>query len=368
MLTDKVNSGSENLCDAHGRLIFENSYQFKNGVGDFPPVNRYVKFLKGLIEKKFSIKGLPLWPEGKKCCIGLSHDVDRPIKYQVLRNFHFNKNWGLKEKAYHAVRFFHNYRKYIFDRNKSEFWVFDEIMKDESKYGFKSTFFICSANGYVDYGSAYDVFYDAGWKEFKYAYESIAANGFETGLHSSYNAYKNKENFIKEKERLEHLSGSEAAGLRNHYWHIGNQPEETLLMHEESGFKYDSSVSFNDHIGFRRNIAYPYCPYSSRLKRKINCMQLPVFCMDSMLFRQANTEEERINKIMKYVNIIKENEGLGIIDWHQETSSPANKSYGEMGKTYSKLLEKLSEDSDIWVTSLVNINSWIKDRERIING
>jgi hypothetical protein len=97
-------------------------------------------------------------------------------------------------------------------------------------------------------------------------------------------------------------------------------------------------------------------------------MQLPVFCMDSMLFRQANTEEERINKIMKYVNIIKENEGLGIIDWHQETSSPANKSYGEMGKTYSKLLEKLSEDSDIWVTSLVNINSWIKDRERIING
>jgi hypothetical protein len=39
-----------------------------------------------------------------------------------------------------------------------------------------------------------------------------------------------------------------------------------------------------------------------------------------------------------------------------------------MGKTYSKLLEKLSEDSDIWVTSLVNINSWIKDRERIING
>jgi hypothetical protein len=44
------------------------------------------------------------------------------------------------------------------------------------------------------------------------------------------------------------------------------------------------------------------------------------------------------------------------------------KSCKTMGEIFVKLLGKLSGDSDIEVTSLGNVYSWIKERERIVNG
>jgi hypothetical protein len=79
-------------------------------------------------------------------------------------------------------------------------------------------------------------------------------------LHASYNAYAAAEWFVYEKEKLEEVAQAKIKGLRPHYWHIGRDQHKTLRFHEATGFGYDSSIAFNDHIGFRMDIALPYYP------------------------------------------------------------------------------------------------------------
>ena len=66
----------------------------------------------------------------------------------------------------------------------------------------------------------------------------------------------------------------------HHYWHMGKNIDKTLEMHEYADFEYDSSIAYNEEIGFRRNVAYPYYPWIESMNRSLNILQLPVFCMD----------------------------------------------------------------------------------------
>ena len=92
--------------------------------------------------------------------------------------------------------------------------------------------------------------------------------GWEIGLHASYNAYNGS--LRSEKILLEKYANIEIQGLRHHYWHISpTNAEETLILHNKSGFFYDSSLAFEKIIGFRRGIGLPFFPYSTKTREKI---------------------------------------------------------------------------------------------------
>ena len=134
-------------------------------------------------------------------------------------------------------------------------------------------------------------------------------------------------------------------------------------MHEKAGFLYDSSLSFNDHIGFRYSSALPFFPYHSKLRRKINVLQIPAFCMDGHLFyKDSMTAKKAVPKISKYIDILIDNQGIGSIDWHIRTSFPKGEQYKEWGKAYLEVLEQLAAREDIWVTSAAEFYEWWKNR------
>lgn len=370
-LTDRVNGDLGRAYDAHGRLKFSCSYQAKKNISNFPVVNAYILFLKSLFKKKLSVEGIPLWPEGKRCAVGLSHDVDCPDKYAFLKNHHFRFPATAKDVA----RLFVNtksliisYKKRLLDSTPDDFWLFEPIMSQEDKYGFRSTFFLSSVNCFHEWGVSWDVAYDIESPEFQPVFEKMRERKFEIGLHASYNAYEDKERFVYEKEKLQETTGCNLKGLRHHYWHLGQDEGKTLRMHEEAGFEYDSSIGFNEKPGFRRNVALPFYPFDRERNQVIRCLQLPVICMDASLFHQPVKVDEAVKKFLATINILKEYCGLGIINWHVRASYPQNKRYGSWGEAYMKILECLSSDSSIWVASLGEINSWLKKREKERKG
>jgi peptidoglycan/xylan/chitin deacetylase (PgdA/CDA1 family) len=362
-LTDKVNTCSPTgSYDVHDRLRFQKSFQARMNIAHIPIVNLYVLFLKSLFEKKFSLSGIPLWPEKKRCAIGLSHDVDTPDRYAILRNIHFPRKKKLKEIISYYALVARKYPRYLICNNHDDFGLFDEIMEEERKYHYKSTFFFASMNRFGDWGSI-DVLYDINRPYFKKIFKDIIDNGFEIGLHASYNAHKKIGCLIQEKETLSETAKIEVGGLRHHYWHLGKDKEKVLKMHEDAGFAYDSSIAFNEELGFRRNVAFPYYPWDSKNMQKINCLQLPVFCMDGHLFYRPMEIDDAVDRVLKYVETIKHYNGLGIIDWHVRTSYPKNKEFRKWGEAYINIIKKLSKEKDIWVTNLGEIISWWKQRE-----
>ncbi len=360
--------GNKNLSkdsfDEHQRLKFRNSFQFINGIADFPAVNKYILYLKEILIQRLKKKPISLYPQGKKACVILSHDVDNPGKYDHLINYSLKpKTGGFKNYFAHYRAFLALVKTYFLDKNKNQYWVFEELMKAEKEYGFTSTSFFASVNFQSKNGHPLDVSYRLEQKKYKNIIKKLIGNGFDVGLHASYQACLNFDSLKKEKEDLEKIAGNSVEGLRHHFWHLGKTPNETLLKHENAGFNYDSSLAFNDHIGYRRNIALPYFPYNKNKAERLNTLQIPVFCMDGNLFYNEKMEvEEAVNKILAQIKVIEECNGVASIDWHIRSSIPNVGRFSKWGEAYLSILEELSKREDIWVTNCGQFSDWWIDR------
>jgi hypothetical protein len=361
-LTDQVNNN--NPKDTHSRLSFVDSFQRKNNIGTIPVVSKYVNEFRKILKTQFDLSGIPLWPKGKRCAIGLSHDVDVPERFaiQQIPIIQPDKkiNWHIKI----GVRKLKAAGERICSVNPNNNWLFDDIMAEEEKYGFKSTYFFSSINSAWSWGSPYDVDYDITQNKYRSLLEEIKNRGFDVGLHASYNAYKQKEYLLHEKNRLEEALGATVHGLRHHYWHLGDDVARTLRFHEVAGFEYDSSIAFRDSMGFRRSIAYPFYPWDPVLKRPLHVMQLPVFCMDAhiFVFGLQPKHADPLDQAKECIQQIKQHQGLGVLNWHVRTSYPGSNKFHKWGKSYIELLKYLANDSEIWITSLSEINDWVRKR------
>ena len=205
--------------DEHGRLRLDASTPFLAGRGDVPVVNTYVAVLGAALAVR-GLVGRPRWPDGKRAAIALSHDVDRPDRYALL------------ESAWRPWRFRRSPRGYVEttlalararlrDRDPSDQWRFDDIVAFERGLQVRSTFYFSVTPFHRPWADGVDVAYDAGSRRFRRVMHELVDDGFEVGLHASYNAFESSARLRSERERLSRLAGTEVRGLRHHYWHLG---------------------------------------------------------------------------------------------------------------------------------------------------
>ncbi|MCA9257326.1 MAG: hypothetical protein KDA33_16885, partial [Phycisphaerales bacterium] len=350
----------DDAFDAHDRLTYAGSIFAHSAVPAIPIVNHYVEAFRQAIESRFEARTSPLWPNGARACVLLTHDVDAPLDPRAsstrrqLDRIH-GAPWTTRLRS--TLRDTLDLSRRDARGARERHWLFDDIMGAEAERGFRSTFFFASRHcGMTGASPAHDVRYDIADRRFRRLFPTIADRGFEIALHASYNAHANHDMFAEEIEHLERAAGVALRGGRHHYWRLGRPIWPTLDAHTRAALEYDASIAFNEAPGFRLGVALPHHPWNPVARRPVHTLQLPTMLMDGAVFyRPGATRADGIRVAAEWIDRLVDAGGCGAIDWHVRTSFPASRQFAEWGHAYLGILDLLAARSDVFVTSCADL-------------
>lgn len=157
-----------------------------------------------------------------------------------------------------------------------------------------------------------------------------------------------------EKEKLEKVTENTIFGGRQHY--LRWKSPDTWRILEKAGLKYDTTLSFADHEGFRCGICFPYKPFDVLGNRVLDIWELPLTVMDGSLFDYQNlTSEEGFQRIKKIINTVKKYQGVFVLLWHNSSLDPLE--LPGWIKTYERTMEYLGRQ-DIFDVTAKGITGW----------
>jgi peptidoglycan/xylan/chitin deacetylase (PgdA/CDA1 family) len=259
-----------------------------------------------------------------KLTVCLTHDVDRTNKsYQYVTQTIKNLFKGnIQSALYHLSSIF----------RKNPYWNFGEIILIEKKLNVKSTFF------FLDESIQFKLLKPSKWMlslgrynlnkpKIKQVIKKLDNEGWEIGLHGSYNSYYNKKLLKKEKIKLEKILGHRVIGVRQHYLNLS---KKTWENQENLGFKYDASFGMRREIGFKENKFKPF----NKGKRFI---VFPLAIMDSCLMSKKEIRKE----YLKIIKIAEKEEALLVLNWHQRVFN--EKEFPGYKKIYEEIIQELKK-------------------------
>ena len=192
--------------------------------------------------------------------VALSHDIDRVSKSHQY----------ITKTIAHLIKLngkgFLNQIKSI--GVKKPYWTFDQFIEIENRFNIRSTVFFLnesiklnpvSLNSYKLSMGRYNI-HEPRIEEM---IRQLDRNGWEIGVHGSYNSFKDISLLKEEKLTLENIMGHQISGSRQHYL---NSDDKTWQIQADVGFKYDSSWGYTNDIGFKDNHYLPFRPFNNQFK------------------------------------------------------------------------------------------------------
>jgi hypothetical protein len=363
LLTDRVHASPPTAdLDRHGRLTYEASAPNRAGLGETPIVDWIANEVGAWIRAATGMPSVERWPEGRRVAVGLSHDVDHPDRYGVLRAVRRNPLRVRSAPRTLATKAATDARRRLRDPEPGAFWAFEELIASEARRGFRSTYLFATTPFHGPWGSAFDVAYDVRESRFRPVFARLRETGNEIGLHTGYLAFAGPGRIAEERRRLLAIAGSPIDGNRHHYWHVGADPAATLREHELAGFAWDSSLGFNEHPGYRRSTALPFFPWDAMLGRPLRVLQMPTTCMDGSLLYGSSDVEAAVAAVEAQLGTLTMAGGAMVLDWHLQASVPTNSEYRAWADVYQATLDLLARRHDVWVAPLGEIDAWWRGR------
>jgi len=332
----------EYMSEQNGKKIrsyCKNHPRKQKGSFDLPVVEHLFEELESLIKRSY-----PQFTFGPRLSpvIEFSHDVDYIKKTTQLR---------LKQTAFNAAntirsikdpgRFKATFRRTIhFFVSNPSYWCFDYWEKLEKRFNRRSVIYVYINTQEKDFISwLIDPSYDLGRLPRLLArIKDLAAQGFEIGLHGSYKSALNFSLLKKEKQILENVIGINIKKIRQHW--LRYEEKITPYLHNDL-FQYDSTLGWNDRIGFRSGCASAYRPYDHLKQQPFDYRVIPQIIMDSNIFDYGADQLKHLSqKALTILKNLKQYKTARVsVSWHQRTAS---KDYGWHG-LYEKILENCSE-------------------------
>jgi len=301
--------------DNHQRFSSKSSLAHKFNFLHRPIVNEYVEFLWNMLvylgtdqkrkERKFEI--IP------------THDVDLPRLWWNVKGFiKYLAGDFLKRKDIKAVLWsFKNYFSKL-KGGKDPYDTFDYLMSLSEKNGIKSHFFFMSG-GVTNKDNYYKIDHPIVLE----LLQEIDERGHGIGFHPSYNAYNDNEQFKKELTLLKKYSPQPIETGREHFLRFENP--KTWSIWEENNMKWDSTMSYADHEGFRCGVCYPFPVFDVFQRKQLNLIERPLIVMDgSLVTYQDLTFQEGYDKVNNLVQEVKKYEGEFVFLWHNSAFNTLN--------------------------------------------
>lgn len=113
--------------------------------------------------------------------------------------------------------------------------------------------------------------------------DEVLRRGHEVGWHPGYAAAEDPERFFREKNRVESRLGLPVRGARMHY--LRWRPGHTWRLLTEAGIRYDSTLGFNETLGFRCGTSHPYPVWDLCQRKQIDLEERPLVAQDAAIYR-----------------------------------------------------------------------------------
>jgi len=308
---------------------------------DIPVVNYLFDELEQLIRKHFP--DLP-FGDSHNPIIEYSHDVDyiRKTVQLRLKQTLFN-GFNTCKHILTPLSFSKQFAQTIsFSLSNTPCWCFDYWEELEKRAGIRSVFYVYAKTGKKDLKSwlldpSYDITTHVRLKK-KLRY--LIQEGFEVGLHGSFDSATDEERLSQEKATLEDAIGTQVHKVRQHW--LRYEEGTTPYIHNNL-FEYDSTLGWNDRMGFRSGIAARYRPYDHHNQKPFDYMVTPQVIMDANIYEYGVQDIARLTRrTMEIVTGCRHFKTPHIsLSWHQRV---CNSDYGWHG-LYEQILPHREDEA-----------------------
>ena len=351
---------NSNDRDFVGRYKYDNSIQKKYDCVTIPIVNYYFEVILQGLELFCATHGMQFKRKRFFDNFGflLSHDVDQ-ISFWHWREtaYKLKQIIGLAPLIYSKKitikLFFKGLLKLINPFDKSDpWWNFDEIIKLENDLKIKSAYYFLRKEDKTK-----DSLYKFNNKKIKSLIKTLIEQEYEVNLHGTIKSAENINSMLKQVNIFKKEFGKQPIGIRQHFLRFFHP--QTFLLQEKVGLKYDTTLAFAEHDGYRNGYCYPFKPYDFENERTINIWEIPLIMMEvSMLnYRKLNFSEIK-KSVFLHIEEVKKFGGIFSMLWHNSRLSE----YENMGITgfYETLLKGIIEQEPICLTGENLIENFCK--------
>jgi len=334
-----------------------------------PTIELHISLLREIITRAgFPFVEIPPSPEGFSFSVCLTHDVDHP----VLRNHFFDLTMAgfLYRATLGAARAYLRRRislkrlwrnweaagrlPFIYAKLSDDFWHdFERYREIEGKK--PSTFFVIPQRGVPGRQKTGSAPRKRGCKyslsEIKAALERITAGGSEVAVHGI-DAWLDTESGLLEQAELAKIRGANYRGIRMHWLYFDEQSPSKL---DAAGFCYDSSLGYNNTVGYRSGTTQVFQPLRTQ-----KLLEIPLHVMDTALFYPDYlnlSEKDAHTVVTTLIRNASRFGGVLTVNWHDRSIAP-ERLWDEF---YRELLEELHA-AGAWFATAAQVAGWFQMR------
>jgi hypothetical protein len=183
--------------------------------------------------------------------------------------------------------------------------------------------------------------------------QRITAAGGEVGLHGL-DAWIDEDAGVAERNRVAQALGTAALGVRMHWLYFDGTSPARL---DHAGFSYDSTVGYNETVGYRAGTTQAYRPPGTA-----TLLELPLHVMDTALFYPSHLnlrEDDARRRVGGMMDDAARFGGALTVNWHDRSIAP-ERLWGEF---YASLLDELS-CRKAWFATAAQAVAWFRKRRR----
>ncbi len=314
--------------DQHGRFPAIASVAYKLGFLDRPIVDEYALVLREWLKVL-----MPRWqPKPRQFTVKLTHDVDLIHRFPTLKT-------GLKTlggdllKRRSLKQSFHTLRE-ILGRELAYVEGIYRLTALSRRYGFGDDAFYFMADGPGPFGCGYDPRSPL----IRRCIDDLQSQGFEIGIHPSYDTFLEPQRLAEEKSRLDAILGETQYGGRQHYLRF--HAPDTWRHWEQVGLVYDSTIGYADYEGFRCGTCHPFKPFDIEQDRELDLREYPLIVMDGTLkgYRKLSPQAGK-ERILTLAQRCKQVSGTFTLLWHNSSLIGAWSSWADV---YEQVLAELA--------------------------
>ena len=274
----------------------------------------------------------PAWPKGKTFAVCLTHDVDRVTLYSPRQAFRSRAQvlWhaeNLIQQAMAVLAFGRDCYATLMRKGASDpLHCYELWLEVEAAVGVRSTFFFWPGWGSLRKHHHSDCTYDLTDRIVFDGQKCIVAEmireidcrGWEIGLHPSWYSFNNLDEMKRQKGALETALGHDVVSVRQHYLHYDIRV--TPLVQAEAGFRYDSTLGFNDNVGFRFGTCYPWRLFDLQAEVESPITEIPLIIQDGALLNPTKglrlDEDMAFQYVMQITEAVEKVGGILTLLWH----------------------------------------------------